>query len=356
MACAVLKLKAQEEVLVPILNHQIYTLEPKGSAYFTGKYSTVIEVELPVNTIRWYYRYYNLIKKENVSKYSAENPFVEHLDKKLNSKNYLPNDLPIIPSGMSQKLNFYLLKSSEQAVNFQKQFTTTKFEYADEFSTLNVSKAWKEVCDPTYINGKQYLAIENTGVFSGTNVILDVVAICKKRSLSESGWSEEALKIVEESLLDSMAINTNIPSFAFSKVADCYMNTLQQKVNFKDFNALSFESKQTIQHEIFENCFDSRMVDVGKESLSDINPYMIIGKWLTDKGEVLEFKFSKVLNLKKKDGQSLKGSWYISDNGLHLRFEGFKTQKYLPVILTPSKYVWKNPSTGNYLRYTKITP
>ncbi|MCO5233676.1 MAG: hypothetical protein LC105_07755 [Chitinophagales bacterium] len=351
---AVFNLKAQEEILVPIQNHQVFSLDAKGSSFFTGKYTTVLEIELPVNTIRWYYRYYNLIKKENISKFSGENAFLESLDKKINSKRFYPNDLPSIPSNLTQKLNFYLLKSSEQSIIFQKQFTTAKFEFVDEFSSLNLSSAWKEVCDPEYIFGKQFIGIENLGIFSGTNIVVDIVAICKKRSLSESGWSEEFLKNIEDSLMDNMALRTDIPTLSYSKVSDCFMNTLQQKFDFKVFQNFSSDIKSSVQSSIFDNCFNNRMAKIGNDTITALSPYMIIGKWKTEKGEVLEFKFSKVLNLTRKDGQSIKGSWYLADNGLYLRFEGYKTQKYLPIILTSSKYVWKNPATGNYLRYTKI--
>lgn len=348
--------KAQKKVLVPIVNHKVFVLDSRSSTIFSGKYSTVFELYLPENTVRWYYRFYNVTKKDLLVKYNPKVPFLDEMELKLNESVFYNFKIPNIPSEFTNKMNVYLLNDSSQLEVFSKQFTFNKVQYQSQFSILNTSSGWIEVCDPEFLKGKQYLGLMNTANVTSTNVVLDVVAVCNQRSIEDSGWKEGDLKNIEIGLMDQLIANNKIAAQSYQEISNCYLESLQQQISFKEYSLLSKVEKGNFEKKIFENCFNENFIDPVLDTISNLNPYFIIGKWNTEKGETLEFKYNSELILTKKNATILNGSWYISNNELYMKFENFKTQKYQPIIMTPQKFIWKNSLSENYLRYSKVTP
>ncbi|HUH72955.1 MAG TPA: hypothetical protein VLZ75_00985 [Chitinophagales bacterium] len=349
-------LKAQNKVLVPIVNHKIFVLDSRSSTIFSGKYSTVIELYLPENTVRWYYRFYNVTKKDLITKYSPKIPFLDEMQSKLNETEFYNFKIPAVPPESANKLNVYLLNDTNQVAIFNKQFTFNKVEYQNQFSVLNAASGWAEVCDPEYLTGSQYLGLMNTANVTSTNVMLDIVAVCNQRSIEDSGWKENDLKSFEVKLMNQLTVNPKIPAQSYQEISSCYLESLQQQVKLSDYNLLSQKDKSSFDKKIFDNCFNENFKFELIDTISTLTPYYIIGKWVTEKDETLEFKYSNELILTKKNATILNGSWYISNNELYMKFENYKTQKYQPVLMTPKKFIWKNSLSDNYLRYSKVNP
>lgn len=349
-------LKAQNKVLVPIVNHKVFVLDSRSSTIFSGKYSTVIELYLPENTVRWYYRFYNVTKKDLLVKYSPKIPFLDEMESKLNETVFYDFKIPNVPTEFTNKMNVYLLNDSNQVPIFNKQFTFSKLQYQTQFSVLNASSGWAEVCDPQFLTGSQYLGLMNSATITSTNVYLDVVAVCNQRTIEDSGWNERELKNLDEKLINQLLNNPKIGAQSYQEISKCFLESIQQQIKLKDYSAFSKTDKLTYEKKIFDNCFDDNFQEQLLDTISTLTPYFIIGKWKTEKEETLEFKYSNELILTKKNATTLNGSWYISNNDLYMKFENYKTQKYSPVIMTPQKFVWKNSLSDNYLRYSKIIP
>ncbi len=347
---SILSVQAQNEVLIPIVNHKIFALDSRGSTFFTGSHTTVLELDLPVNTVRWYYRFYNVTKKELLTKYASPTSLEDELEKKINDPAYSTIKLPAIPTEYKNKISVYILNDSSQIEVFNKQLTFTKVEYETQSSMLNMYAGWSEVCDPGFISGKQYLGILNQANLTGTNVVLDVVAICKQRTV-DAGWSEEVLKDIEVKFVDGYA--DKLSPFAVEKVTECYIKSLQYEMTYEAYKNQNTAAKKLFENKALENCYNENFKETETDTLTELDVYYLFGNWKTEKDETLDMKFSSELTLKKNNGTVLKGNWYISDNALYLKFENYKTQKYQPIILSPNKYVWKNYETGNYLRYTR---
>lgn len=347
---SVLSVQAQNEVLIPIVNHKIFTLDSRGSTFFTGSHTTVLELDLPVNTVRWYYRFYNVTKKELLTKYSSTTSLEDELEKKINDPAYSTIKLPTIPTEYKNKVSIFILNDSTQVGVFNKQLTFAKAEYETQSSIQNMYAGWSEVCDPEFINGKQYLGILNLANLTGTNVVLDVVAICKQRTV-DGGWSEDVLKDIEVKFVDGYA--DKLSPFVVQKAAECYIKSLQYEMTYEAYKNRNSTVKKQFENQILENCYNENFKEIETDTLTELDIYYIFGSWKTEKNESLDMKFSSELTLKKSNGAVIKGNWYINDNTLFFKFENYKTQKYQPIILSPNKYVWKNYETGNYLRYTR---
>lgn len=343
-------LQAQNEVLIPIVNHKVFYLDSRGSTLFSGSHTTVLELDLPVNTVRWYYRFYNVTKKELLSKYGSGTSLMDELEAKLTEPDYSTLKLPQIPAEFKNKVSVYLLDDSSQASVLNKQLTFTKLKYQEQFSSLNLASGWSEVCDPDFIRGKQYLGLLNQANLSGTNIVIDVVAICKQRTI-ETGWSEEILKAIENEFIDR--VTSGLSPFVIRKVSECYIKSLQNELTYEKYQTLSGAERSRTERSVFENCYNESFQITETDTLTGLDPYLMAGSWETEKGELLEMKFSNELTLRKKNGTTLKGSWYIAEDALFLKFDNYRTQKYQPVVLSPYKYIWKNFQTGNYLRYSR---
>lgn len=341
---------SQNVELIPIVNHHVLSLDSRGSTLFTGNHTAVIEIDLPVNTVRWYYRFYNVQQKEVLSDYTPQYSFLDDLALKIKEVGHTLK-VPNIPSALKNKVSIYLLQDSSQVSVLNKQLLFQKVEYKEEFSVLNNSSGWMEVCDPQYVSGKQYIGFLNHGNLSGTHVVLDIVAVCRKRSLELHGWSEIALRDVEFEIVDQLSDKVN--SVFLEKISTCVIQSLQQKMIYTDYDHLSVKSKNQLHHELLDIC-SHKNLESSPDTLLELNSFYLIGKWKTEKGETLHFKASSEIILNKKSGEIIQGNWYIQDELLIVNFEKYKTQKYQPIVISPVKFIWRNLLTGNYLRYQRL--
>lgn len=344
-------LKAQNEVLVPIVNHQVFNLHSRSSLFFSGNYASVIELELPENTTRWYYRFYNVNRKDLLSQYTSNASLLEEVKENMKDPQNSKITFPPIPNTYQNKVSIYLLNDSAQTDVFNKRLTFSKVQYQDDFSVLNEASGWMEVCSPGFLSGKQYLGLLNKATVSESFIVLDVLAICKKRSV-DFEWPEKNLKQIEIDFIEQYA--SSISPFILQKVSDCFISALQYSSSFSLYSELEGEDKVQYEKTILDKCYNDRFQVEEKDTLNSLNNYFVFGNWMTEKEEILEMKFSGQLRLIKKDERSFDGVWYLSDNLLHLKFDGFSTQVYEPLLATPNKFAWKNNQTGNYVRYSRI--
>lgn len=340
---------SQTYELIPIIQQKDFYLDSRGSKLFTGTNTAVIELNFPVNTIKWYYRFYNVHQKTFLNKYTPSLSFAEEWKNShfINTSPKIPN----IPSTIRNNVSVYLLEDSSQVEQLEKQLLVERVSYVEEFSSLDMSAGWMEVSHPKCISGLQYLGLFNHGNLTGTNVVLDVIAVCKKRSVSVNDWNEALLKRLEEEFVESLDDYSGMKSK--EKVVDCMLSKIQRGISYNEYSYQTNSSKELLVKENIQRCIQ----EISSESIDSsnvLNPYQMVGKWKTEKGEVLQFLISQKISIKKKTGETMEGIWYLHDQSLIVEFENFKTQKYQPVIISPDKYVWKNRLTGNYLRYQKL--
>ena len=340
-----------QNVVLPIVNHEVIMLGSRSSTLLTGKQAQVVKFELPVNTVRWYYRFYNITKKEQLPTYRPKRLLMDDVTKSLTSHNFHSIEIPKIPTSLKNKLNVYLLRDSNEVASFTKIFSFQKAAYQGAFSSLNAYSGWVEVCDPQYITGLQYLGLMNLGNLSGTNVVLDVIAICKKRA-NHTGWSEADLKAEEIRFVKNY--KEEIPPTWLEKSSDCYLNSLQSEMTFAAYKNLNVEEKHALLSRYFQNCYDAQFTSRVKDTLTDISIYTVFGDWKTERNEMLKMDFTGELKLTKRDGKVLKGIWYLTDENLILKFNGYEEQRYEPIVTMQNKYVWRNKNTGKYLRYLRV--
>lgn len=344
-------LLAQDEVLVPIVNQKVFNLDSRTSVFFKGNHTSVIEIGLPENTVRWYYRFYNVNKKDLLSQYIPKGSLLEELENDMHHPQVFGISLPSIPKDEQNKVGVYLLKDSTQVSLFNKQLTLQKAEYKKEFSLTNEASGWVEVCDPDYVTGGQYIGLLNRATLGESHVVLDVVAVIKKRSVN-FGWSEKHLKKIEEDFVSRNS--SDIPIQSLRKATRCLLRTLQYDVSYKEYALLNQQELDSLEKDIVKKCYNEKFVEAPLDTLNQLDRYFVFGSWETVQGEVLEMSFSGDLKLMKKDGKEVTGVWYLSSNKLHLKFDDFDTQIYDPIMITPDKYVWRNSQTENYIRYVRL--
>lgn len=342
---------AQTEVLVPIVNHQVFNLNSRSSIFFSGYHTSVIELNFPENTVRWYYRFYNVTKKDLLPKYAPKASLLDELERNMRDPENSKISTPIVPSAYQNKVSVYLLDDSSQVDVFNKQITFSKVQYQKQFSALNEASGWIEVCDPDFIFNKQHLGIMNRGTMTETYIVMDVVAVCKKRSI-EFGWPEKGLKELEISFVDSRG--KNLSPFIIQKVSNCLISSLQYKISYDEYVSLSKPEQEKVRRETFTQCYNSNFPVVEEDTLAMVSPYFVFGKWKTEREEILELNFSGTLNLIKKDQTSFQGIWYLAQDMLCLKFDGHPTRKYEAVMITPNRYVWRNNETGNFVKYNRL--
>lgn len=347
--CCLENVLAQKEELIPIINHQVISLDSRGSTFFSGKSTEVIELDLPINTIRWYYRVYNVNQKELVQKYAPNISFIDQISDKLN-KVGINITTPTIPTALKNKLSVYLLKDSSHINLFKTQFSDLKLSYLEEFSIIQQSAGWKEVCDPQYISGKQYIALANHGNLTSTHVVVDIVAICKRRTI-DLDWDEKILIDVEKDIVNTIA--HQVSPTTIEKTSNCILQSLQFQLDKDQYLGIEQKRKEELLGDLLRKCTYEHS-NTKTDTLKGLSSYFLIGNWISERGEELKFIYPNEIILKKKSGETLRGIWYVSDESLTINFDQYKTQKYQPILISPDKFIWKNVITGNFLRYQRL--
>lgn len=172
------RVEYQNEVVQLIENRSIY-LNGGLRASFGGKSRTYIKIDLPPNTVEWYYSFT-----------TTEGPdATQNLELAVQLSSYL-----VDPSGMTSTIassidvpegvasaDIYLLDYQNNDLFLRKvDLNNGTFYYSQEGTVENTKQAVVEIDDIT--TGTWYLGLKNPSTMNGINLNIEVVAITETRN------------------------------------------------------------------------------------------------------------------------------------------------------------------------------
>jgi hypothetical protein len=343
---------AGSEQIIPV---SIFSLDSRGSGFFSRQYNTVLEVDLPPNTVKWFYRFASAPNLTAANKYLKEtSPLSSWIDRSVEDSTLVfeiievSEEFPIV--------NVYLLTDSTSVDVFNSRISFNRSFFTPKYSVLNAAKGWMVIEEEKFLTGKQYIGLMNPSILQEAHILLEVAALVNKPVPGKNGWTlpelenwySEIVNLCSE-LPDSIITPEKIPI-----VAGCFVNALENRWDAAQYKSLN-EAEQ-IQWKNWQllKCLPPRSKqDAG--ALTSLNRYIIAGLWLTEKGEKMRLQFDGVAELKKNDGSILKGKWNFEQDIFQLEFPGFRKQQYTAAKFSRNELEWKNNNTGRMLRMQRIT-
>lgn len=345
---------AQEYIQTPvsIIPRTTYLLNSRTNALVGGKSAVAIEIELPENTLYWYYSVSHFNSEIAAEKAEKQPDLFQKLQQVLYRKDTIGNQEHIkmgVPGNISG--NTYLLSDSVSVDLLLNNLRIGKPRYSNTFSRLLKNDHVVRISSPKYSKGKQYLAITNPATLDKIYTSIEVVAIVAEEKPKENGWKYSDLEIIRAQFLEDILDcgDTTIPAYAYKNVVDCLeRNTLNRMSKEQYFEMDEYEVLQWRALQLLRCASEGR--NVVMEGKISPDRYFLTGTWNTEKDEQLQFQFNGKTILTKSDGKILNGTWKIHQQMLILEFSGYKTQQYTLEESSNEKLVWKNTLSGNMLR------
>lgn len=165
IAQAVISVKQDEVLTYQNLKYTKVIVNSISNANFSGGHDRVkLNLNIPQNTVRWYYRITVLNKNQSYDYQENETLHYSLINKReLNS--LVTNSIPI---------NCYIVTSSGQAENF---LLSRTFQYDGLSSVLNTNSFYGV---SGLISDNLSICLQNLSLTDGANIIVEVVAVTKK--------------------------------------------------------------------------------------------------------------------------------------------------------------------------------
>ena len=235
---------------VPIIENRTYQLDG-GTFIVFGQSRVTIPIELPENTVEWYYVFSSFSDKEVVKSNNATIGLLSQLSLIIDQTGTTANALSALlaPSG-SSNCNVYLFPSYTDSKNFlnktdQDIFTTATWHYRVQGSIeagMQGKQRIKDVQDGIY-----YL-----GIKAGTSPVIvkiEVVAIVGEPTL-ESEWSQETVDVITNAIYQ-LLVEDNVSELKANELANCTVESIK-----KDYSStVFFGFTEAVMDKLFEEYY-----------------------------------------------------------------------------------------------------
>lgn len=243
---------------VPIIENRTYQLDG-GTFIVFGQSRVTIPIELPENTIEWYYVFSSFSDKEVVKSNNATIGLLSQLSIIIDQTGTTANALSALlaPSG-SSNCDVYLFPGYSDSKNFlnktdQELFPTGSWQYMVQGTIqagMQGKQRIKDVEDDTY-----YL-----GIKAGTSPVIvkiEVVAIVGEPTLANE-WSKETVDLIMKAIHD-LLIKENVSELKANELANCTVENIT-----KDYSStVFFDFTEAVMGKLFEEYYNACVEKTG---------------------------------------------------------------------------------------------
>lgn len=245
--------------------HKIVTLLPEQSIYlhstsngyfYGGKSRVTHKIDLPPNTIEWYYIYSttpNEGDNQNLGLVSQLTRIVDPTGLTSVAVNSLT-----APSGTGGLVDIYVM-GYENKLAFEKKDALGAWVYDrpggwPEGTSENAKEGKKKIDDIK--SGTIYLGLKNPHSNEGVNVTIEIAAIVEFEEVDMTKWSIESKENIYRMYKNNL-IESDINEDIASEIASCFITTLTKKYSPEDFNNLSESEIDKISEKLAEEYLSS---------------------------------------------------------------------------------------------------
>jgi hypothetical protein len=230
----------KERKLVQVVSPQTYYLNGGTRATFGGKSRTMLKIDLPKNTIEWYYSF-STNKGQN-SKIPL-NLFGEL------TRIYDPSGLTAIatnklisPTGANVCDVYLMNRKNADAFMAKVDNLGGSYNYYLTGSRENFRNGVVQIKD-NLINDL-FLGFKNPSLSEGISVTVEVVAIIEEVTIEETTWNYENKEQVKQEILN-VYNKQNVELSVAVELANCITDKLKIEKTFKEYSEFTNEQKAT---------------------------------------------------------------------------------------------------------------
>jgi tetratricopeptide (TPR) repeat protein len=228
-----------------------------GGSRIGGKPRTTIKIDLPENTVKWYYSFHSIANDE---KLKMENQgLVTQLTKIAANPKFEISKVIIgsilTPTG-SGVIDIYL-SNYEGSQNFMKK-SFGSYDYKDignyaEGSRQNIKQGVIDIDDIK--TGSVYLCFRNPSGSQGVNVSLEVVAIVEEKTLDNNTWSQERQLAFYNAFFQNLKSSGMSESIS-KEVSGCLVEKLINAKTPQEWDNMNEGLRTTMGNELVQSCLE----------------------------------------------------------------------------------------------------
>lgn len=213
-----------------------------------GKSRTYVPIDLPQNTVSWYYA----ITVENVESNTKNLGLFSQVTKLATKSNLAAGLIQNLfaPTGSAVVDVYFLDRSNISSFVNKEDYFGNGFTYSINNSRMNLNHGVVEMNEGT--GSIYYLGIRNTSPMDGKRVRVEAVAIVEEKVVDNAKWTSEAKDQLYKDFKD--AFEGEMDKNIISDVAMCITNELTHKYTPEDVAAMSEMDADKVTEEAYELC------------------------------------------------------------------------------------------------------
>lgn len=324
-----------------------------GGNLLGGISRVALPIELPDNTIEWYYSFSTIAGSSGsatlnlavqVAAYASTGPLGSTVAKGLK-----------VPQGKGEVDVWLMTFESKNAFDSKND---NQIKYFSDLSEISTSQSVKPVTKLT--EGKYYLGLRNPSAYESVTVSIEVVAIVKEEA-TINGWtaSKKQEGYNNFNQLFTNSFKGQLKQSEIDNFTGCFMSKITANYTPDQLSAFAEYELKDILTKFGDICSEELNINFDNITvpLQNINKDYLIGKW-KDQNSTFTIYNNGTILLIFDNGKTLYGNWELTENKLKFIFDFGKTiDEYIIIELTDKifKYkglkeqtIWEANKTGNY--------
>jgi tetratricopeptide (TPR) repeat protein len=235
--------------VVQIMTPQTFYLNGGAKATIGGKSRTSININLPKNTVEWYYSFSTTKGENSKSTISLISQLTKLYDP--TGITAMATNAILTPTGLGVCDIFLMDKKNADAFIEKVDNYGGKFNYFASGSRENFKNGTVVVRDIR--TGNWCLGFKNPSAIEGISITLEVAAIVEETETNLSEWSTETKTKLYNSYINKFKANKVDEKIA-NDIANCIVNKITTEYKLSDFSTKSANQINEIEKQLAERC------------------------------------------------------------------------------------------------------
>lgn len=335
----------QTEKAITIHLPQSFFLTSQAKYLVGGKPFVVLDVNLPPNTVKWYYTFSTARDESKINTTKSNLNLLTQLSSIIDYTGTTANAINALTAPPGEDYcNTYLLQSYSDAVSFAKNGGGN---YIRLGSRANFKSGTVEITNPTNCKGVQYIGINNPSGFYGINCAIEVVAIVNNQFTNDQ--RKQIYNVVYNSFI-KQGFTDYISDYEIKKLSACIVDKLSlsygNDVVFSDTNYGDIKNaEQYILGCMSENGINAEEIYTSINSKSAVNVIekgYFVGTWLIGKNKTT-FQDDGLVCI-ESNNKKVWAMWRLENNIINIIIDG--VDNYIDVSIIDNRRFGYSPRSA----------
>lgn len=294
-----------------------------------------IPVELPPNTIRWYYSFAAFRTQEQIQAAKTKFSLLSSASRFIDVTGTVGKGIELAgsPPG-THHCDANLIRTNRAGERVR----------ILAYERPNLKNGTVVVANPDYCNGLQYLSFANQSTAYGISIVLEVVAIVEKE-ITVNNWTGPQREELYNELLVNLLQNHRNSTYSLDqlrRVARCASLKMVEDLGEAHFRSLaSFERESAIE-EVCESCMPAvHNVHQNGQRQRAPTPTNLEGRW-KDNNSTFTLYPEGIFSIFWEDSSDAAGRWSVQGDFLELETNGGFLSKYRIHYFDENEWVFQD--------------